>query len=69
MKIKKIAFSNDKKTNNLRNRNNKKYRFTDLLFGLSFPKISGVIATFMVAYVIGSYAPIAMSFKDHLRGL
>ena len=59
-KLKKIAFSNDKKTNNLRNENNKKYRFTDLLFGLSFPKISGVIATFMVAYVIGTYAPINM---------
>ena len=36
-KLKKIAFSNDRKINNLRNENNKKFRLTDLLFGLSFP--------------------------------
>ena len=40
-KLKKMAFSNDKKTNNKRNENNKKYGL-NLLFGLSFPKISGV---------------------------
>ena len=57
-KLKKIAFSNDKKTNNLRNENNKKFKLKDFLFGLSFPKISGVVASFIVAYMVGVYAPI-----------
>ena len=41
-KLKKIAFSDNKKTNNLKNKIYKKFKFKDLLFGLTFPQVSGL---------------------------
>ncbi len=59
-KLKKIALSDNKKTNNLKNEVYKKFKFKDLLFGLSFPQVSGVIASFLIAYMVGVYAPIGI---------
>ena len=38
----------------------KKFKFKDLLLGLSFPQVSGVIASFLIAYMVGVYAPIGI---------
>ena len=59
-KLKKIAFSNNKKTNNLKNEVDNKFKFKDLLFGFSFPQVSTVLASFLIAYMVGVYAPISI---------